>query len=380
MELPKNVTQIGEVNKDCKIYVEDYVVSYLKQLNQTAHDREIAVALYGTRKAENGVTYHFMYGAAKLNSLQREVRHLSQAQRQEIERFRRKFFPQQDFLGYRILDGEMVEGLHICEQDICRYIGGYARFYEKNDAMLAYMLDEREQAEPEKIDHTKYEEVRKRQEERRLASGHALAAGDRLVSRQERIPDEQGQVFINRNFSASANLQKMKLAAVGGFALLCLLGIGTFREDDLAGGQTDLPDAVVASASAEQIDTLVMEDKLEKALLEENQTMQEQAEEVSAESVETVPNESAPEAQVSAETVNEAAETVGMAEASSETMVQTSQDVPEAVAYVVQPGDTLITICLRQYGSDVRVADVSALNEIEDPDDIKEGQVIMLPR
>lgn len=380
MELPKNVTQIGEVNKDCKIYVEDYVVSYLKQLNQTAHDREIAVALYGTHKTENGVTYHFMYGAAKLNSLQREVRHLSQAQRQEIERFRRKFFPQQDFLGYRILDGEMVEGLHICEQDICRYIGGYARFYEKNDAMLAYMLDEREQAEPEKIDHTKYEEVRKRQEERRLASGHALPAGDRSASRQERISDEQGQVFINRNFSASANLQKMKLAAVGGFALLCLLGIGTFREDDLAGGQTDLPDAVAASASAEQIDTLVMEDKLEKALLEENQTMQEQAEEIFPESVEAVQSESVPEVQMSAEAVNEAAETVEMAEASSETMIQTSQDVPEAVAYVVQPGDTLITICLRQYGSDVRVADVSALNEIEDPDDIKEGQVIMLPR
>lgn len=27
MELPKNITQIGESDKSCKIYAEDYVVS-----------------------------------------------------------------------------------------------------------------------------------------------------------------------------------------------------------------------------------------------------------------------------------------------------------------------------------------------------------------
>ena len=92
MELPKNITQIGEADKSCKIYVEDYVMSYMKQMNRFAEDKEMAVALYGRRSTEQTVSYIFVYGACKLTFLQREVRHLSQAHQQEIERLRYKYF------------------------------------------------------------------------------------------------------------------------------------------------------------------------------------------------------------------------------------------------------------------------------------------------
>lgn len=143
MELPKNITQIGEADKHCRIYVEDYVVSYIKQMNGMAQNKDIAIALYGRKTAEDGVAYLFAYGSAKLNFLQKPVRHLSQAQEQEIEKLRRKYFSEMTFLGYQILNGEMVEGFQICEQEICRYVAGYAQFYEKNDSMLAYMLENR---------------------------------------------------------------------------------------------------------------------------------------------------------------------------------------------------------------------------------------------
>ena len=161
MELPKNITQIGAANNRCKIYIEDYVISYIKQLNQVAGDKDIAVALYGVRKEENDVTYLFLYGACKLNFLQRESRHLSQAQQQEIERLRVKHFGDYIFLGYRLLNGEMIEGFHVCEQGICRYVAGYAQFYEKNDSMLAYMLDVRQEVQPETVNLEKYDTVRK---------------------------------------------------------------------------------------------------------------------------------------------------------------------------------------------------------------------------
>ena len=120
MELPKNITQIGEADKHCRIYVEDYVVSYIKQMNGMAQNKDIAIALYGRKTAEDGVAYLFAYGSAKLNFLQKPVRHLSQAQEQEIEKLRRKYFSEMTFLGYQILNGEMVEGFQICEQEICR--------------------------------------------------------------------------------------------------------------------------------------------------------------------------------------------------------------------------------------------------------------------
>ena len=158
MELPKNITQIGETNPHCKIYVEDYVISYIKQLNQHACDKMLAVGLYGERKEEAGITYLFLYGACRLNFLQKECRHLSQAVQQEAEKQRKKYFSEYDFLGYRLLDGEMVEGFHVCQQDVCRYIEGYAQFYVKNEKMLALMLDERqEEAKPEEFNQEKYD-------------------------------------------------------------------------------------------------------------------------------------------------------------------------------------------------------------------------------
>ena len=59
MELPKNITQIGESDRSCKIYVEDYVISYMKQMNLLAQNKDMAVALYGVRKEENEVSYLF---------------------------------------------------------------------------------------------------------------------------------------------------------------------------------------------------------------------------------------------------------------------------------------------------------------------------------
>ena len=84
MELPKNITQVGEPDRYCKVYVEDYVISHIKQMNRQAQNKEMTVALYGTVKEEEGVTYLFCYGAARLHTLLREVRHLSQAQTQEV--------------------------------------------------------------------------------------------------------------------------------------------------------------------------------------------------------------------------------------------------------------------------------------------------------
>lgn len=394
MELPKNITQIGEVNKDCKVYVEDYVISYMKQMNHSAQDKGMTVALYGKRYVEEDVSYYFLYGACRAESLQREVRHLSQAQLQEIEKLRKKCFAELEFVGYRILNGDMIEGMHICEQGICRYIGGYARFYEKNDAMLAYMLEAREQAEPEQVDQTRYEEVKKRQEERRDAAS-VVNAG-------------QPVEWLKRSASTSVNLQRMRLAAVGGFALLCLLGIGTFRENELAVNEQTLNADVVANAAVEpsvtKKETLQMEDKLEQALLAENQSLEvvedsrqpeaeltneesqereimqesESVQESQAESasVETPESEEVIEGEMDKENSPEVDSSV---EEQTEDVTQTSQKGNSAVAYIIQPGDTLIGICLRQYGSDVRMTDVCLINNISDPDDIKEGQIILLP-
>lgn len=402
MELPKNITQIGEADKHCRVYVEDYVVSYIKQMNGMAQNKDIAIALYGRRTTENGVAYLFAYGSAKLNFLQKTVRHLSQAQEQEIEKLRKKYFPEMTFLGYQILNGEMVEGFRICEQEICRYVAGYAQFYEKNDSMLAYMLENREEeAEPEKLDQEKYEVVKKRQEERRQRqeSGHA----SRAVGHTENTSVEYRRAAATRRKEPdniipmpTVGLRRMKMAATGVFVLLCVMALALMRQENTGESleetarqamsslmEQKLPDAV---EEQNQVSTLVAEDKLEAALRQENNAMAEN-EPATAETTvpETVVTETAVEdtTEVTEEPQPEATpeatpeptpEVTAEPEAS-----QTQATVAQPTAYTIKKGDTLIGISLRNYGSNTKVSEICALNGITDPDDIKIGQEILLP-
>ena len=438
MELPKNITQIGESDSRCKIYVEDYVVSYLKQMNQLARDKDMAVALYGDVREEGGVTYHFTYGACKLTFLQRETRHLSQAQQQEIEKFRRQYFEKYTFLGYRILNGEMIEGFHICEQGICRYISGYAQFYEKNDCMLAYMLDVREEASAEVVDQSKYDAVKKKQEERK-AQYQEKSEERHAVSRAG------GQAENARESNGNArNMRNMKVAVFAVFALLCLLGVGSMNggsgmeslqvaarqivENAMEQRLPDAPDGAVPeeTAQAANADALVAEDKLRNAILQENAMAETNATPApegqdgaekstsgeniplqtdSVQQTTTPPQESQPaenptqtkESQTGGnETQTRESQTGGnepqtgeLQTGGNESQTLTSQpadnelqaeaDAAQPTSYKIQKGDTLIGISLHNYGTDAKVREICSLNQISNPDDIKIGQTILLP-
>ena len=398
MELPKNITQIGEVDKHCRIYVEDYVVSYIKQMNGIAQNKDIAIALYGRKTVEDGVSYVFIYGSAKLNFLQKAVRHLSQAQEQEIEKLRKKYFSEMKFLGYRILNGEMVEGFQICEQDICRYVEGYAQFYEKNDSMLAYMLENRgEEVPPEKVDQEKYETVRKRQEERRQHQEERRQhQEERRQHRENGYPEQEKIIQM-----PTVGLRRMKMAATGVFVLLCVVALALIKQESTGESlgeaarqamssmmEQKLPDA---EEEAEQTSTLVAEDKLEDALRQENAAANTEITDVTPETVATQPptdsNVAETATQMTEETTQEATQS---AEPVSDDVIPTTpvpeptaessvQAVSQPVSYTIKRGDTLIGISIRNYGSNARVPEICSLNGIKDPDDIKIGQEILLP-
>lgn len=304
MELPKNITQVGESDQYCKVYAEDYVISYIKQINRQAEGKSMAVALYGIRKEEENISYIFFYGAAKVNSIQKEVRHLSQAQNQEVDKLRKRFFPDYQFMGYRLLDGDMVDGFYICDQGTCRYILGYACFYEKNDAMLAYMLDSRkENVPPENVDQEKFDRVRQRQEERRaqyrssVTNSTNRSNSDRdstenvhEESRERKHePARQKRRSLPENPAGKAtpSLRMMRTAVAGMFVLLCILGIASLNNLGSAANiqtaarqliaefsEQKIPDASQEAESSGQSDTLVAEDKLTDAIQQENAAKQ----------------------------------------------------------------------------------------------------------
>ncbi len=296
MELPKNITQIGEADRTCKVYVEDYVVSYMKQLCRQTEGKGLAIALYGKYAREQSLSYFFIYGACQILSISKEVRHLSQAQNQEVERLRQRYFPEYVFLGYHIFDGEMVEGMHIQEQDTCRYIKGYACFYEKNDSMLAYMVENKPQEhEPEQFGQEKYDRARAKQEERRSQYGQKKApSADRataptnrttVADKPERRSDNNG-----RDVAPASSLKMMRMSAAAVFAVLCLIGVaavtrdgedGTIEErakqlwaqlteDQPETGDASEDGAQEATGEVHNSGTLMAENSLADAILQEN--------------------------------------------------------------------------------------------------------------
>lgn len=384
MDLPKNITQIGETNPNCKVYVEDYVISYIKQLNRHAGDKEMAVALYGNRKEEAGVTYLFLYGACRLHFLQRESRHLSQAVQQEVEQQRRRYFSQYTFLGYRLLNGDMVEGFHICEQNVCRYIAGYAQFYEKNDTMLAFMLEDRkEESKPEEVDQEKYDEVKKRQEERRIQS-----------------EEQNGQVLFQRRTARAKTkdpaqtMRNMKFAAAAVFVLLCLAGVATLNDGDqprewqvaarqmLENATTQqLPDRMDSTDGSNQAGTIVAEDKLTDAILKENMAgISGDVQQANGNAVKATESPTpSPTVEPTPEPTQEPTPSPTVEPTPEPSTESTPEPTAAPVSYTIKRGDTLIGICIAKYGSDEKVAEVCSFNGITNPDDIKVGQKILLP-
>ena len=402
MELPKNITQIGESDRNCKIYVEDYVISYIKQMNQVAANKDIAVALYGIHKEENQISYLFLYGACKLNFLQREVKHLSQAQIQEIEKQRKLYFSNYQFLGYRLLNGEMVEGFHVYEQEICRYIKGYACFYEKNDSMLAYMLATRnEEATPEEVPQDKYEKVRQKQDERRQqfeekTTRTSSSKPRELHSARANLLKKSSTVKMP---TTSNGLRIMRSSVVGMFVLLCIIGVATLKDSDklenfqVAARQMvdelteqkipDSNESMAAMSNNGQTDTLIMEDKLAQAVEQENAvsgaTTPSQEEQNSENNEATVQQEVVqPTENLNVENndTGNSEPTVPNNEVASSGEVVTT---PEPISYTIQAGDTLIGISNRNYGTEEKVKEICTLNNITNPDNIHIGQKILLP-
>ena len=389
MELPKNITQIGESNPHCKIYVEDYAISYIKQVNVQAADKQQAVALYGRRTEENGITYIFLYGACRLQFLQRESRHLSQAVLLEAEKQRKKYFMEHTFLAYCMLQGEMLEGFYVCDHGTCRYVEGYARFFEKNDSMLTFMLSDRqEEAQPEVVEQEKYETVRRRQEVRRESFENNTVEMRRSVAEESKMKEAPMSTF-----------GRMRWAAAAVFAVLCVAGLlnlgkgAEFSDIQVAARQIidalteqKLPDeAQMVSASA-QAGRIVAEDKLTEALKAENSLAEgQQTAEVreSAPSADGTPTEqpeikptdiSTPEPSVEPTPVPTEVPTP------EPTEVPTPEPTAVPVSYVVREGDTLSAICWKIYGSDKLMEQVCEMNDIDNPDDIKVGEKILLPQ
>lgn len=124
MQLPEIVKQVGETGGRERVYLEDYVYSYLRELKKEAGVLPGRAALFGHVYHKNNRNFYMIYGAASvIGGLERG---------RDEEQVRKEFFRDYELIGYvniyakgRELPGKK-EGCYI--------------FYEKNEPMQNYLL------------------------------------------------------------------------------------------------------------------------------------------------------------------------------------------------------------------------------------------------
>ena len=123
-KLPKNTRQIGEEIGEKRLYVEDYVVTYL---NRLANEKDVARAiLIGTVKEQNLYPYIFIDGAVEV-----EDYHMDEKQREEFEKKIEMEFGIRKIMGWFF---SSKEGPVIYNQEVLDTYRQY--FAEENQVLL----------------------------------------------------------------------------------------------------------------------------------------------------------------------------------------------------------------------------------------------------
>ena len=177
-QFPKNVRQIGNVSDEPKIYVEDYVDTYLNQLKEKAAKEPVMAVLAGEIVTQEGQEVVYISGAVRVEEVKIENGKLEfdiEAS-DRAEELRKEHFPTCQTIGWCLIESGNLMGQ---EQDAARVherffakansifihkdaveneevfyaykfgelmqMGGHYIYYEKNPDMQNYMIHARRQ-------------------------------------------------------------------------------------------------------------------------------------------------------------------------------------------------------------------------------------------
>lgn len=443
LKIPKNVMQIGTGSPNVKLYMEDYVHTFLER----CQGKETCLA-FGQQEEKDGIRYYLIYGVEK----ETDFRRGNFPYFQKLERIG-KIEKKEASVRFWTVRGEEIQ------------IGGYFIFYEQNEEMQAYMIAEREQSRPAAVEEERVMEAINARREKRKAEAAADAARGTTASGASTPNTARSATASRASAPNTASSRKTVLSRLGAlkaaaptlnaasrktafgtayqarsgstgalFPKLCRIGclvlllvlVGTALTSVNQYSDMKAVSALLAGAvrntknETENISPgLIVEETVgwnssdemaQSAALDEatqaddatgaaNTAMDGEvtdnrtADNVMTDNVmpDSVMSDSVTTDSVTTDSVmadgRNAVTTDADAESSAVRQSASASDsfpqVQEALArpesYQVQKGDSLIAISRRFYGTDEKVIEICRLNNIKDPNQIQPGQNILLP-
>lgn len=193
LKIPKNVMQIGTGSPNVKLYMEDYVHTFLER----CQGKETCLA-FGQQEEKDGVRYYLIYGAEK----ETDFRRGNFPYFQKLDRIG-KIEKKEAAVRFWTVRGEEIQ------------IGGYFIFYEQNEEMQAYMIAERERNCPAAVEEERVMEAISARREKRKTEAAADAARGTAASGASAPNTARSATASRASASNTASGRKTVLSRLG---------------------------------------------------------------------------------------------------------------------------------------------------------------------
>lgn len=377
---PRNFRQIGTPEGEKHIFIEDYVYTYLHPAFLGMNERRVCI-LVGRTETHGKNTNIYVNGAFELPEIaycgtapvfQEKIRTgicslikryfdgstllgwfydekgTAPCLTPELERILKNFFGGNNRLLLLSDSLEKEETLYIYEDGAVHKKEGYYIYYERNQAMQEYMIvsrkDTPQEVKPEEVRDEALKNYRELVLNRpkknfQLPAFHSLVYGSGLLV---------VIAIIVVGISMFNNYEKMK-------KLETAVSVMEQKND--------------SSGTYPALDT----ETQTKLVIEDLAGQVEPTEKENAENLQVADNTAAPDNTAAQDNTSDQA-------ASASTQPQSEAEIIlQQGYYIVQPGDSMISISKKIYQDASHVADLCAANGIENVDNIKVGEKLILP-
>ena len=411
-KIPKNIRQIGGIEDWIKVYVEDYVVTYIHRLKAQGSAEEKYGILLGKKERSEHSVYLFLSGAMEVS----EDELSGESGQARIEETISQRFPGTEVWGWFLCDSDGQETSEEKAELIFR------RYFQKEYQVLFWQREQEADfyvcpirgLERLRGYHIYYERNEEMQEYMILSSPHFRTEPEEP---KEELVDHYRKIMQEKKPAAAKQGAKKNYSFVHAASLVCvfLMGVMAFygRQDmqtsALVKGQPDTQPASVSETSPQPVSVIVREHPANLAPTQETETAapvsdQPDGNGQSDENGQSAGNgqpdgsgqtdgNSQPDGNSQSEqggegepagasgqdalAINETPPEETQPEETAPPETEAQASVPDT--YQVEPGDTLQKISMRIYGNEDMIHEICEKNDITNPDFLYAGQVLVLP-
>ena len=422
--MPRNVRQIGLANGNYRIYVEDYVYTFLSTLSAESKNQGKIAVLTGEIKWTSDMTCIFVKGALAADDMEAAAEHIDFSEEiwKKLQEDKEKYFPDQEIVGWffaqnqvateitelfvkvhlRYFGGEKILMLMEPgerEEAFFRYdngtlvkVNGYYIYYEKNTQMQTYMIERNQNTGPETSEQVEDKAVR----------------NFRKIIDSKKPEEKEAEKTSVFSYAATVCLALAVLATGAAFFQNRQTGTGISEETQTASAVIAQMTPVLTEKAMQTATPAITQVSEEKE--QEEKLLKEEPEITGVPTQTTVPAEKASESitvtpvpeitksgqkrssdsdmenkENTQKKTTEAEQREDNTDNEKKTTQQSEQQTEETAAagtpqtYVIRPGDTLYQISLSRYGTVDAMEKICELNGISASEIIYPGQVIVLP-